>query len=502
MDNDHLSAFGNWVEFTWQRYYQNQGTQDLPDIIAHADVHNSWPRYRSSLISNMLSGEYRPGLVQVVDLPKDKLTVRPLARLQLRDRLIYEALTFSIAERIDREIPRSVYSYRWSTLKGDLRKPISAWMKMRRNARRLHNKYPKNLLAKTDVTSFYEHVELDVLMDDLYSLEISEWTRYYLESFLATFQRMNHIWGIPQGSDASGVLANLYLLPVDRSLRRNGIKNLRYSDDIMMFGNDWEGLRRELLNVNRIMRGRRLSLAGTKTRIIPPERVSAELDDGDKDAIRYGLEVGLPSAYGELRELFNAATAQDPPIIRDLRFALNQLIRLDDDYALPWIAENFPTYPHIAPDAIRYLERFHSESRSDVGDLLGDLLTSRKFINYPYAEHYIFCFLLRSEIYRKSAYEAAWRILSNRNEEGFLRESAVRYVGRYARPGDTALLKQEFRREQSVAVRRVLLVALHESKHIDNDWLDASAEALPELAWTCEYLKTNPKVPYPAIKGL
>lgn len=304
-----------------------------------------------------------------------------------------------------------------------------------------------------------------------------------------------------RGSDASGVLANLYLLPIDRSLRRSGVKNLRYSDDIMMFGKDWEGLRRELLTVNRIMRGRRLSVASTKTRILPPPKVLAELDDGDKDAIRYGLEIGLDSAYDELRELFDSATSQDPPNIRDMRFSLNQLIRLGDDYAIPWIAENFPVYPHIAPDAIRYLESFHSESRPEVGDLLGNLLATRKFINYPYAEHYIFCFLLRSEIYRKSAYEAAWRILANRNEEGFLRESAVRYVGQYARPGDTALLKQEFRREQSVSVRRVLLVALYESNHIDNDWLDASAEALPELAWTCEYLKTNPKVPYPAIKG-
>ncbi|MEV7807417.1 RNA-directed DNA polymerase [Microbispora sp. NPDC088329] len=497
---DSVTPFANWLEFAWQRYYKSQNTLDLPDVIAHADVNYCWPHYQNNLLSRFWAGSYLPGAVEIVDLPKDRLTVRPLARLSLEDRLIYEALVFSIAELIDGELPDNVYSYRWSKFKGDLRAPIGSWVKMQERGRALHEKYPAKLLAKTDITSFYEHIDIDVLLEDLTCLGVRMWTRKHLEFFLRSFQRMNHVGGIPQGPDASGVLANLYLLPVDTSLQRKGVEYLRYSDDLALFGSSWEELRQELISINRIMRGRRLSMSGAKTKVLLAHEVAEEFDNGDKDAIRYGVDIQSPLAGDLVRRLFDSATSEQPPNARDIRFTLNQMIRLDDDYAVEWVVQNFSQVPHLAPSIINYLESFYGKSKAEIAPPLESMLTFRSLKSYPYAEHHLLCFLLRRSIYSKSVYESAWNILSNRNEEGFLRETSARYIGRYARPGDGALLKQEFRNERSDPVRRALIVALYESQHFNGLWFDDAAESAPNLQWTCHYLKSGPVIPFPVIK--
>lgn len=498
--SDPFSRFAQWLEFAWYRYYSNQSTHDLPDIIAHADASHGWPYFRDQLIGSIVSGAYTPDVVDVVDLPKDRLSVRPLARMSIQDQLVYEALVFSAVELIDSRISDAVFSYRWSKFKGDLRSPKGAWVRMQDQARLLQAKYPTHMLAKTDITSFYEHIEVDILLEDLQSAGVDQWTRDRLEAFLRAFQRLNAVWGIPQGSDASGILANLYLVPIDTVLRRRGLEYVRYSDDIAMFGETWASLRRELLQINRVLRGRHLSMSGAKTKILTAAEAIEEFDDGGKDAIRYGVSIGAPMAGAEVQKMFDTATATYPPNARDIRFALNQFTELDDNYAVSWILGNLAKVPHLAPESIKYLESFRSVLTPVDDSTILEMFASREFADYPYAEHHLLCFLLRRGVHHSKVHEAAWKILSDRNEETYLRETAARYIGLHAGPGDGALLKQEFRTERSDSLRRALLVALYESRQFYGLWLDDAAEAVPGLALTCHYLKTNPIIPLPPVR--
>jgi Reverse transcriptase (RNA-dependent DNA polymerase) len=208
---------------------------------------------------------------------------------------------------------------------------------MQRAARRLHKRNPNLLLARTDINAFYEHVDIDILSGDLGQIGAPQWTHDTIDNFLRAFNGLSNVWGIPQGSDMSGMLANLYLTTLDAEIRRGGYHHFRYSDDIYIFGSDWSALRQVLINANRILRHRHLNLATSKTQIIESSAVAQEFEDMEKDAINYGVRVGIPGAAEDVRALFDRAVGKDPVLTRDFKFSLTQLARLDDAHAVGWL---------------------------------------------------------------------------------------------------------------------------------------------------------------------
>ncbi|MEV0408519.1 RNA-directed DNA polymerase [Actinoallomurus sp. NPDC050550] len=498
-DIPDLDSFEGALDFAWRRFLKNQDEVELPDVIRLADIEYQWDMYRRHFVEMVEGGGYTPGYVEVVDLPKDELTVRPLARLRIEDRLYYEACVFSMVSKIDIEIPRVVYSYRWSDFKGDLRRPVGSWVRMRKYGRTFNQRHPALLMARTDVSAFYENINVGILVQELRQLKVDEQMLVRLHDFLHTFQEMNHVWGLPQGCDASGILANLYLLPVDRIITRSALQHMRYSDDIFIFGPDREILRHCLLEVNRAMRGRRLSMSGHKTEIFDAKDVPQVFDDMEKDAIRYNANIGSDSAPAEVRKYFDQATEGVDINERDARFSLNLLKKLDDPYAIDWIVRNFEHVPQMAQDLVNYLEHFAGYP-DKVRRFCTEAISKRVFKGYPYAELHILGFMMRQDMHSLQAYEAAWGMLRDRNEETFLREYAARYVGRNARPGDGALLRQEFRRDPSFALRRALLVAIYETRQDDASWFGRAAQAVPDLRWVCRYLESEPEVPLPPAR--
>jgi hypothetical protein len=187
--------------------------------------------FKSSLIWRIENNHYSPAYAEVIDLPKDELCVRPLTRFALEDRLVYESCLLAIAPIVDAVIPKEVCSYRWSKFKGRLHSPKGRWVLMQGRARKIHKKAPESLLLRTDISAFYEYIDWSKLHDQLRQLSPPAWALDLLDVFLTEFNNSSHAWGLPQGPDASGVLANLYLLPLDKLLLSNKLQHLRYPDD-------------------------------------------------------------------------------------------------------------------------------------------------------------------------------------------------------------------------------------------------------------------------------
>ena len=95
-------------------------------------------------------------------------------------------------------------------------------------------------MLSTDVVSYFEYVEIGILIQDLLGLKGTDGQVVGLLSvFLNELQRSTDIWGIPQGPDASAILGNFYLRPVDRVLELNkSVVGLRFQDDLMVFAKD------------------------------------------------------------------------------------------------------------------------------------------------------------------------------------------------------------------------------------------------------------------------
>src|SRR5262249_7455211 len=154
---------------------------------------------RARLISEIVFGQYKPSHVEVVDLPKDRLMVRPLSRLRLGARLSYEAAVLGSGLAIDSVIPREVYSYRWWKRKQRILGPVGSWLRMQRAARKHHKVNPGLLLARTDVTAFYESIDVEILLSDLHAVPMDDWAIEVLGGSLRAFNALGSVWGIPQG---------------------------------------------------------------------------------------------------------------------------------------------------------------------------------------------------------------------------------------------------------------------------------------------------------------
>jgi hypothetical protein len=486
------------LEVAWAHLGVASGDLDMPDVIAHADIAFKWESFKNELVELISTGDYGRLPIEVVDLPKDSLNVRPLVRMTPEDRLIYDAAIFAAANDIESVIPRGVYSYRWWKAQKRLLGG-SMWVKMQSAARYLHKKQPGLLLARTDVTAFYENIDAGILIGDIEALAAPSWATEVLGTFLSSFNEKPGIWGIPQGSDASGLLANLYLVELDLEIVRRGFRHFRYSDDVYIFGEDWIALREILLEATKILRYRHLTLAGAKTKIYPSREIDKVFEDGEKDAIGYGVRNLTVESIEDLHNLFDRTTDQETLNERDLKFCLTKLGDIYDAHAAAWVVANLDNLPHITREALNYLGKF-PWIVEHTGKAVVESLVNSKLMMYPYAEQHLLVWMINNEAYRRDALGAAWTLLLDKNKASFVREFAARYIGLASRRGNALRLKPEFHREAQAGVRRALLIACYESGQCTDRWLDEVWQSSPGLRRTVEYLKAKPQeIPRPIV---
>ncbi|MEU6825104.1 RNA-directed DNA polymerase [Streptomyces atriruber] len=473
----------------------NPEYSEIPDVAGYADITDQWDKgYREMLEAAILDGDCIPRHTEIVDYPKNSITFRPIARFSARDRLIYDALIFSVSANIDRQIRKPVYSYRWNHRDGRPKFWFKPWKRMQVEARKALESDKMLRMATLDVASFYEHVDVDILADDLGCLSRRADGSKNLNKFLVSFQRINHAWGLPQGSDASGILANLYLAPVDEYLFKSGFKYLRYSDDVMIFHRDWTELRDILSEINRILRARRLSMSAQKTKILDPEDAFRRIHDVRKASLSAACDIGIPGTYLDVRQYFDEIIKEESADTRSLRFVINRMGKLGDDYAVSWCLDHLPFIAHVAKEVFTYLRIFTSRVE-EIQRKLVEFMRSGASESYPYLEQRILRYFLTMGLSDARLKESAWIILEDRNREDFPREFASRYLGRSASVSEAQLLRHKFEEEPSVTMRRALLMSLYESKNLSSRYLRDVEEYFPQLKWVCRFLQDEPLIP-------
>ncbi|NEC69352.1 RNA-directed DNA polymerase [Streptomyces sp. SID9727] len=486
--------FVTYLDEAWTRLFHGRGRSEIPDIINWADINASWFEVRNNVLTALRSGKVGPDYVEVLDLPKNPVAVRPIARLTVHDRLVYDTLVFSIAERVEEQLRGSVYSARWGDNGKSFWSPVNSWVSMQKHGVQLVTKTPFQL-ARTDVVSFYEHIDIDTLAIDIQSTGASTWAAENLITYLRMFQSSSHAWGIPQGPDSSAILANLYLLPVDEFVHRANFEYLRYSDDMMLFDTERESLRNALLEINAILRSRRLSMSMSKTSIYDEANALSQLENLEKDAINYGLKIGEIGADERLFKLFLEAT-EGKQLDRDVKFALFRMGNLKDDRALPWALRHLKESHHLVVEIIRYLECF-PERLNAVTRAYVSTMQQAAGHKYDSLEQRILQAATRQRISSPEIRDAAWAILQNKNKSSLPREFAARYLGRVSTIADGQLLRREYENESDVNVRRALLVAMYEAHSVSRPLLERLARSTSRLMWVSRYLLGDPAVPLP-----
>jgi len=494
MSHQHLYVEG--MQAAYYKTISKARQSDSPDVIGHVDVKASWSKYRSYLLNYLESPHSRPDYVEVIDKPKNRIAVRPIARFDIRDRLVYETLVYSIADTIDAHVPQNVFSSPWKRPGLNFWYPVNSWLSMHRVGYQTLRGMANGQLARTDIVSFYENIDIGTLRTDLDTIGANSRVSDQIAYFLDGFQQTSHAWGLPQGCDASGILANLYLLPIDELIQQTGISFLRYSDDMLLFDDSWESLRDALLQINGGLRERRMAMSSTKTQIFDREASTRQLDNTIKDAISYGLRAGFPGTLDAVNELLLAAVEGGFANDRDIKFSLRRLAEREDPRAIDWVLERIFENHHLCDDFFDYLSRFPSKSE-DVCAVMVECLETASPVSYSHLTQKIFQWAIRMRIDSSAIKRSAWLALRDRNVRAITREFAARYIGCFGKVADGQLLKAEFSHEATISIRRAILIAMHERDHMPRSLLQSAMSPNSELRWIAEYLAYATDIPDP-----
>lgn len=242
-------------------------------------------------------GAFRPEYRTLLNIPKGNFTLRYGLEVGLAERALYQALVTRLVQRYDPLIPWNVFSHRASEDplgRYLFRRAIPAWQDFTgvvKNA--LGN---SSVLLTTDLTNYFENINLTQLRDTLISLlpeiEVDPLEKAAIRGHIGVLFDCLRSWcysdsaGIPQNRDASSFLANVYMLPVDRAMLGQGYSYFRYMDDIKIVCKSTHEARLALKKLSLELRGRGLAVNSGKTAIIPtsgPAEVKKYLDEGESE---------------------------------------------------------------------------------------------------------------------------------------------------------------------------------------------------------------------------
>jgi len=221
----------------------------VTDPVGHADFASNLPDRLGHMIEEVQSQRYRPRYLLEIDLPKSNLSVRPGNVLPIEEASLLHAISYVLAPLLDKKLDRAVYSYR---LHRDWKKkakkreslfrevdieipflrrktiasisPFEAWYErwpeFEANAKLAVTKEGFTHLTKTDITAYFENIDLRLLEALIRSLlkreegKVIELLFRILEGWTRVTSAGTSVGrGIPQGCDVSSFLGNLYLVP-------------------------------------------------------------------------------------------------------------------------------------------------------------------------------------------------------------------------------------------------------------------------------------------------
>jgi len=284
-------------ELAFERISRGQN-RDYKDFFRHL-----LPPYRVALHDNLIDllaalkrGHYEPGTPETVYRPKKSGVLRPQRVLCLSDQIVYQAIANLVASGF-LATQRLLAGRRcFGAQLADYRSPFffKAWKPSYRqfgHAVKRAISRGRGFVAEFDLVSFYELVDhahlqrvLSPYCPDPGVLELlfrclAKWTA------IEGAAGVDH--GLPQGPEASALLAECFLLPFDQLTFRR-VTYLRYVDDVKLFAENEGVVRRGLV---------RLDIESKKLGLVPQaQKMSVRRVSQASDVLKV-----LPSSIASMR---------------------------------------------------------------------------------------------------------------------------------------------------------------------------------------------------------
>jgi hypothetical protein len=274
--------------------------------------------------------------VELVSLPKrTPYGVRRAALLRPSDAILYLALAILAAPEIEAgklaKADRQVFSYRYAPHGESLfdREVTYAGFVACERERLLDNRAGVAVFA--DIEAFYERIAPERLRAGLEACGVDPAVAERVADLLEFWQGRGGV-GLPIGPNASRILAEAVLQPIDRRLAAAGIPFLRYADDYRVFAPNVETAQAHLSVLAQAVERAGFTLNERKTKLAAAADILAAKRSGRMLLAQQNPPSDTPRSsddpsdalmqYGESNQQFRAAPAERLAVLRqtDLGF--------------------------------------------------------------------------------------------------------------------------------------------------------------------------------------
>jgi hypothetical protein len=319
------------LEFAKEHIQKFYASDFFPKAIEYEALWHSWDEVKAELKSKNVNKFWVLPPHTATSL-KPKGTFRVVHQLEPLDAIIYTALAYSIANKIEASrVPKDqniACSYRFDLKDGSFFASGNGFEAFTNKSEELANTF--DFVLVTDITDFYNQIYLHRLNNAIeFASSGLKPIADDIEQFLSKLNNKAS-QGVPVGPAASIIMSEAILIDIDNFIIGKGLIHTRYVDDYRIFSNTEESLVEILEELTLYLyENHRLTLSSDKTLLVESSKYIDEIlhnqYEMEKIELYKTLEVFNPYS-GEAEEI-------EVPITEDTEKA-NEIIEFISDKVL------------------------------------------------------------------------------------------------------------------------------------------------------------------------
>ncbi len=473
----------------WRRVWRDRSTDFVVPPLAYTAINARADEFLALLGAELDSGRYRPSSVRVFEVPKPNHTTRPAGILDIKDRILYQALVDRVAAVADSKLLRepTVFGFRVNTDDDSDRFLLPGGFSEFRERVAVEHTSGHSYLLESDISAYFECIEPRILQEAVLDLGVNASLAEVLTRLLEHWNRLIPI-GLPQGAWPSDFLgARVYLDRVDKAMLLKRHRFFRYSDDIRVAAKSRLALRLALKDLVVQLRAVGLHVQSAKTKILGPQatersirRLHERLARREDLAQLLDLDpYGYTSAEETLLELTETEITQSESLLDALmeeaygdgsapdfelcRTCITGYRRIKSVGGLDKAIILLSKLPAMTRDLVRYLRLIcASETATRIKNSGISVLRHNATI-YGWQKHWLLYLLNAPPISSRLSpgeLEYIFGLSVDRNVEWPVRVMAIRVLGTRGDDAKLRELKNLYEGESDVDVRHAVLAAI------------------------------------------